>query len=89
MVSLSPYSIHKTKLSVLDMISNIIYGENQALTKELLSRFGYDVSSSNVKLTYLQWKIQNGYARQCLAGKQLNYNIKCDQKDYHIICSPY
>ena len=40
-------------------------------------------------LTYLRWKIQNGYARQSLAGKQLKYNIKCDQKDYHIISSPY
>ena len=74
-------SVHKTKLSVLDMISDIIYGEKQELTKELLSRFGYDESLSKVMLTYLRWKIHNGYARRSMAGKQLKYNIKCDQKN--------
>ncbi len=40
-------------------------------------------------LNYLQWRNQNGYVRQIILGMQLRYNIKCNQKDYKVIISPY
>jgi hypothetical protein len=38
-------SVHKSKLALLNLVANIIYGEGTGVRKQLLSLLGYDDSS--------------------------------------------
>ncbi len=69
-------SVHNTRLALLQVVSNCIYGNRHGVSKQLLSGFGYDDSQSDVILKYLQWRIDNGEASQCIIGKQLTFNAK-------------
>ncbi len=82
-------SVHKSKLALLNSVANIIYGKDHGVTKQLLSLFGYDDSSCEVKFNYFQWRINNGLVTPCISGKQLIFNIKCENKDYQVISAPY
>ncbi len=73
----------------MNSVANIIYGNGNGVTKQLLSLLGCDDSSCEVMLNYFQWRKSKGSVTQSILGKQLIFNIKFDGKDYQVISAPY
>jgi hypothetical protein len=73
-------SVHKTRLALLEVVAESVYGNKKEITKDLLSWFGYDDSSCDVMMKYMKWRIDNGEKAQGIIGNQLSFLVKFNKK---------